>query len=408
MVRICLITPHHVSFQPRILREADTLADAGHDVRVVARRSVAAHHEADMQLMATRRWRLQSVDVSSRDMRWYLRGIAQHAYSRLFALGIHSTTTSVGGYLKGMHALGVLAAAEQADWYIAHTQVALPAAHGASVRWGARLGFDCEDLLAHHEAEPGEVIRFLERRYLGDCDYISAPSAHIAAALTEEYGVRPPIVLYNVFPLRLADGLPAPGQRRPSSILRLHWFGQTIGPDRGLQDAFHALADLADAELHLRGRLPSAYASEITAMCRRLGIVDRVYFHDTVHHEDLIGSLSIYDVGLALERPDRKHYALTVTNKLFSYMLAGLAIAATDTPGQREVQGGAPDAGFLYPAGNPAALAAGIRGWMEQRAALLRAQEAAWQAARTRFCWDIECIKLFTALGLQASREPTH
>ena len=115
-----------------------------------------------------------------------------------------------------------------------------------------------------------------------------------------------------------------------------------------------------------------------------------VKFHPLIDHDDLIRSMAEYDVGLALERPQNRNYNLTVTNKLFSYMLAGLAIAATDTPGQREVLNQAPAAGFLYPAGDAKPPRAMLEIWLQDRARLLQAQGAAWGAARSRFCWDIE------------------
>jgi glycosyltransferase involved in cell wall biosynthesis len=87
-----------------------------------------------------------------------------------------------------------------------------------------------------------------------------------------------------------------------------------------------------------------------------------------------------------------------VTNKIFSYMLAGLAIVATDTAGQREVMSQAPEAGILYPAGDAKSLRAALKGWIGARAKLGRMQQAAWEAARARFCWEVEQRKLLDLL----------
>jgi glycosyltransferase involved in cell wall biosynthesis len=105
-----------------------------------------------------------------------------------------------------------------------------------------------------------------------------------------------------------------------------------------------------------------------------------------------------FDVGLALEPLENRNAALTQSNKIGSYFLAGLAIAATDTPGQREVMDQAQDAGFLYAPGKPELLAQGLQRWVEDRKALRSAQQAAWEAARSRFCWDFEKEKFFAAL----------
>jgi glycosyltransferase involved in cell wall biosynthesis len=107
-----------------------------------------------------------------------------------------------------------------------------------------------------------------------------------------------------------------------------------------------------------------------------------------------------YDVGLALERPQNRNYSLTITNKVFSYMLAGLAIAATDTPGQREIMDQAPGAGILYGAGNAKSLKIALHAWIKDRAKLREAQKGAWHAARTRFCWEVEQAKFIRQIKL--------
>jgi len=119
---------------------------------------------------------------------------------------------------------------------------------------------------------------------------------------------------------------------------------------------------------------------------------------DRFKHDDLIRSMAQFDVGLALEREGNVGAALTVSNKIGSYLLAGLAIAATDTPGQREMLSQISSAGFLYPSGRPKLLAEGLRRWLDDRNALRGAQQAAWDAARRRFCWDVEKENLLQLL----------
>jgi len=50
-------------------------------------------------------------------------------------------------------------------------------------------------------------------------------------------------------------------------------------------------------------------------------------------------------------------------------------------------------AGFLYPAGKADILADKLSRWAVDRRALVGAQQAAWNAARARFCWEIEQAK---------------
>jgi len=121
--------------------------------------------------------------------------------------------------------------------------------------------------------------------------------------------------------------------------------------------------------------------------------------HSQVDHDDLIRSLDEFDIGLALERSENVGAALTVSNKIGSYLMAGLAIAATDTQGQREVLDQIPGVGFLYPSGNAELLAKGLKEWIRDRNLLLNAQQASWEAARTEWNWEVETKKLFKVLS---------
>ncbi len=145
----------------------------------------------------------------------------------------------------------------------------------------------------------------------------------------------------------------------------------------------------------------SGYAETLSRMARERGVP--LTFLPHIHHDELIGAMGEFDVGLALERASHRNYSLTVTNKFFSYMLAGLAIAATDTPGQREILQQVPAAGALYPCGRPELLAEQLRRWRDDRAGLRAAQAAAWNAARERFCWDLEQSKFLALIETPAA-----
>src|SRR5580704_4495329 len=399
-LRICLVGAANPSNNPRLLREADLLSQQ-HEVRVVSQGSSRAAAEADARLLARRSWRLQRVDHPRAD--WlpsdvsrpeWVRSVFVRGRRRLAEAAFHSfKATKLAEYsvCTSFSELLRLASAEAADWFIAHTQPALPVAVAAARRWNAKLGFDCEDLLTETGDRFCEANRLIEQKYLRQCDYVTATSNAMADHLAKTYNIPDPTVLYNVFPLSLAEGLLRPRQREPHAKLRLHWVSQTIGPDRGLQDVFEACAGLADqVEIHLRGRASEQEKKEQMALSQRWGVAECVKFHPLIDHDELISSMADYDVGLALERPRNRNYSLTVTNKVFSYMLAGLAVAATETPGQREPMDQVPGAGFLYPAGDTKSLRGALEIWIADREKLCQAQETAWDAARARFCWDVE------------------
>jgi len=264
------------------------------------------------------------------------------------------------GYSAALFEQRRMASRASADWFIAHAHAALPVAAAAAKKWQARLGFDCEDLLSERQTDPSALVRLIEGNYLAKCDYVSVPSQTIADSLKRDYGIKPPVVLYNVFPLSLANGMCPPQQRIRNGPIKLHWFSQTIGAGRGIEDAISVCGMFKDeVELHLRGSVSPGYENELRALSASANV--KVKLHPQVDHDHLIRSMDQFDVGLALERDQNIGAALTVSNKIGSYLMAGLAIAATDTPGQREVLDQVPAAGFLYPSGKADLLADGLK-----------------------------------------------
>jgi len=79
---------------------------------------------------------------------------------------------------------------------------------------------------------------------------------------------------------------------------------------------------------------------------------------------------------------------LTVSNKVLHYLLAGCAVVASDTSGQKEVAAIAPGALFLYPSGNAAVLADTLNGLVESPLKLSAAKAASLAAAKETFCWE--------------------
>lgn len=399
-MRVCLVTAHHISMQPRTLREADTLAKLGHQVRVVCRQVDQALFSYDHELMKRRSWQLESLLLARNgksSLDWMIESVKSSVYKKIYRAGARTSEVGARAYVRGMQRLTAMSQAEPADWFIAHAHPALPIAAAAARRWNAKLGFDCEDLLGEMGDDPPQIIEQVEQEHLPACDYISVPSQCVGERLRERYDIRPPVVLYNVFPRELAEGMIHPKGRSNARALRLHWFGQTIGKGRGLEEAIEAIGLIdGDVELHLRGRVSEEYRARLESLASG-NSRNQIVFHPVIAHDELIRSLE-FDVGLALERPENGNCARTASNKLFAYMLAGLAIAATDTPGQREVLERIPEAGFLYEAHKPELLAKGLQCWFDNRDAMSESQQAAWNAARERFCWDIEKEKYLNLL----------
>jgi glycosyltransferase involved in cell wall biosynthesis len=125
----------------------------------------------------------------------------------------------------------------------------------------------------------------------------------------------------------------------------------------------------------------------------------KLFVREPVSPTELVKYVAQFDVGLALETAVSENRMICMrdlcTNKVFTYLLAGLAIAASGIEARSSIFGGA---GFTYPSGKPEQLAYGIEQWINDRAALRQARSAAWHAAQVRYNWDIEQEKFIATV----------
>lgn len=382
MARITVISAGHVSNCPRMVKAADALAAAGHVVRVVAGQHLAWAREADRELMARRTWRLVPIEYGH-GARRLASGVAQR-WARLVARE-GGADVAVALAVNRVY-LDLLRAAvrEPADLVYGGSAGGLAVAADAGARLACPYAIDLEDA---HGLEPLECgdrrgaawLSAVERRAIRGARLSTTASQAIASYYAATYGIRP-LVIENVFePL---DAAPSPASARDP--LRVYWFSQTIGPGRGLEDAVDALAaaDIA-ATLHVRGR-DEGFTAGLRA---RAGRGTAIEVSPPGPPDEMVALAAGHHVGLSLERNDIPHRALCLPNKLFVYLAAGLAVAATDTPGQRPVLDTLGQAAAVVPSGDPTALAAAFRAWDADRARLTAARQQAWDAARTRWRW---------------------
>lgn len=415
VARICLVTPGHLSTNPRLVKEADALAAAGYEVTVVAARYQDWACEAD-KAFETRAWRrLPPVSFGplAPPARRALQ-LVRHKAARLL--------TGMGGSHPALHAaafhqvapdLVSAVARVPADLYIAHYPAALRAAALAARRTGAAYAFDAEDF---HLGEPpsgpeGQAgrrrIEAVERAYLADCAYVTAASPGIADAYVEAYGLARPSVLLNVFPRSEAPAASTPaGWATPAPSV--YWFSQTIGPDRGLECAVRAIGRARTRPcLHLRGHPASGFRATLETIASEAGVADRLLFLPMGSPDDMVGLASAFDVGLVGETGHSHNRRIALTNKQFTYLLAGLPSLMSDVPAHQAFAQTAGGAARLYETDDPDSLAQAMDDVLGDPLALAARRAEAHRLGQARFNWDTEQSILLTEVqrALSPSRK---
>jgi glycosyltransferase involved in cell wall biosynthesis len=388
---VCILTPGSIGSNPRVVKEADVLEAAGYRIRVIATRTLERIESRDEALMRRIRWELERIDLRSNSL-WRLRRLPQLAARGLFAASGHSGFATAA-FSPFTAVLTLAALRTPADLYIAHYPAALPAAVAAARAHGARYAYDAEDFhLGDWPEEPNydtdrKLARAIEGRFLHGCAYVTAASPGIADAYVEAYGIERPTVVLNVFPLTQApDKQTAKGSAEPGPSL--YWFSQTIGPDRGLECAVEAISIARSRpHLYLRGTLASGYFERLDALAARCGVSGKVHYLPPGEPDEMERLAAVYDLGLIAETGHTPARRVCLTNKLFSFLLAGVPPLMSDTPAHVAFIAEAGIHDQLFPTGDAAALAQLIDNLLSPEH-LDAARRKAWQLARERYNWE--------------------
>ena len=402
---ICLISPGHVAFNPRLVKEADALAHAGYDVHVIAANNLANVRRLDRPILASAAWTYELVGGASDFAALARRAVSKFA-NILVGRGVPSLTLAEWGHHALTHLLKQRAIDAKADLYIAHYVAALPAAYHAAQRHDGKWGFDAEDFHSGEFTPPQQnssaarAVRMIEGAYLPHSDHLTAASPGIARACRDAYGVDNPIVVLNVFPRAQAPERPSPaGVEAPGPSI--YWFSQTIGRERGLECALEAIAQSRSRpHLYLRGNLQAGFRPYFEGLAERLRLVDRVHVLPTAPGVEMERLAARYDLGFVGETGHTENRAIALTNKMFSYLLAGVPVVASDIPAHRAVAQDCP-AVLLYGVDRAAELAARIDSLLLDPGALAEARLQAWSAGQSRYNWDMEQAKLVHAVEKQ-------
>jgi len=340
--KVVLITTGQPSTNPRIVKEADALHAAGYYVTVLYCFFINWAYEKDISLLKKVPWKYKMLGGSAFEkksiyllsrIRSKIAGILIRFLGHSFLL---AERTQARAYDELLHAAKKM----KADWYIGHNLGALAVAVNAAKYNNASAGFDYEDYY-RGELPPDDKnnlkrVAWLESKYLPGLKYYSSSSEMIAAAVKKDHPhfIGKTVTLLNCFPL--AQQPVFKEKALSDDTLRLFWFSQTIGNNRGLEILLEALILLDDASIYLTlaGRCNEDMNEFIKVKFAE--IVNNINFAGIIQPEDLPSFASQFDVGMAIEMQEPLNRNFCLTNKIFTYLLAGNAIIFSETLMQAE------------------------------------------------------------------------
>jgi glycosyltransferase involved in cell wall biosynthesis len=390
--KVVMLSAGQPSLNPRLVKEADSLCNAGYNVTVLYCYWNHWGANFDKQLIPTKKWKAIQVggDPENKPLVYFFSKV-------IFRFAVFVCDRTKGKILADVaiarpaYMLNREAKKHKADIYIAHHLGALPAAITASKAHNKPCGFDAEDF--HRNETSNDITNAdvvfnttVENKYFPQLSYLTVSSPQIANAYRQIFVDAKPTVLLNVFPKSDCKVIDSSGP------LKLLWFSQTIGPNRGLDDVLAALQMLNKDwfELHLLGSQLPHNADFINDILNS-GIT--VKLHAPIHPDKITAFANQFDIGLALEPGFSINNNLALSNKIFTYLQAGLAIVASETNAQKEFLSDNPTIGRTYATGNIKAMAAILTDYYQNKLLLRMTKNEALRLGHELYNWEAESLK---------------
>lgn len=216
-------------------------------------------------------------------------------------------------------------------------------AHAAKIakKANAKLVYDSSEYwIGFMENEVWKSCGYLSLDYLSDeranihkADIVLTTSPTMSRKLEQDYNIHKFCCLYNA---PVLNGF-IPDSKASESGLKLVFHGG-VGPDRNLDGLFEAIAKLPDdVSLDVYGNLHPVYEKPCLEHVNKLGLSNRVTFHGKYDYGEMLDFLQEYDVGVYPAKAEDGNFDVTLPNKVFDCICAGIALLVPDFISMREL-----------------------------------------------------------------------
>jgi glycosyltransferase involved in cell wall biosynthesis len=399
-----------LTYDSRVRREAATLARAGYEVSLACLGAEGGQRDdlpADVKVLV-----LEPTATS------VLPGSEIPLYGgRLGRLGtILGRLKWAWAYARNVRAWGrsVVAALGPQDVWHLHDLTALAAVAPQLERHVPAI-YDAHELFLDTGTSlnlPGlarSALRAYERRLVARAAAVITVNEALAEVLSRRYRPKRLEVLHNC-----PDRWPPPARRPqlirdsaeiPAAAPVLLYHGKLAG-DRGIEVLMDALLQPGLENVHLVLMGVGWNRADYVQTAGEARWQDRIHVLDAVLPSDLLPWVASADVGVMPILASTLNHYLSTPNKLFECLAAGIPVVVSDFPAMSEVVARHPG-GPLGAVCDPTrvdSVAAAIRSILELDNAAGRAlRSRCLAAARTRWNWEAESVRLMALYGAVAS-----
>ncbi|MDD2134842.1 glycosyltransferase family 4 protein [Pseudomonas kurunegalensis] len=340
MKKIAMIVWNEFLNDARVLKEAQTLQNAGYQVRVFALHKPGVTQPSETLSDGIQVLRVRP-DLFSL---WPKNKLASQDKK---AKPLAQTESRVSAPMLMLRACGrawahlkffAYVVSYRPDAVHAHDVNTLPTAWLAAVTSRAALVYDAHEISTSREGYKNirRIVGFIEKHLMPRASGVITTTDARSTFFARAYGVVRPMVLQN-----RPRYLPSTHTNRIRNELALDkpWpivlYQGGLQQGRGLQKLVHAATLVPHAYFVFIGG--GRLTQSLINLSQSLGVSDRVHFIPTVRLAELPEYTASADIGVQpIENTCFNHFT-TDSNKLFEYLIAGLPIVATNLPEIRKV-----------------------------------------------------------------------
>lgn len=393
---VTLVTSAQPSANPRLLKEAISIYNAGYETTVVWCPISPWADEFDQKLFndyPSIKWIKAGFHTKAEPIGYWYARIRQKVWLFIYKSIGNYFDAAIKSQVLYSQELNSFALQNKASLYIGHNLGALPAIVKAAKKNNAKSIFDFEDFHRGEAADGSlqiKMVQEIEDDFMPLVDSITTASTSITKVYQTIFSNKIITTINNCFPLEYAS---EQIKVIPKIPLKLFWFSQYVGKQRGLEAILSAMSLFPKEEitLTLLGSSSIKIKQYFNNLMHSYNLkTDQLVFLDPISEEKIASIASMHHIGLASEFLHNENRDLCLTNKLFMYLLAGNAIVATDTSAQKTFLEDNQGIGSLYEQEDAVDLSRVLKNYIDNPELLDNHRKNSLKLGKTQYNWDIE------------------
>ena len=366
-----------VEYNVRVLQEAETLRNVGHDVVVVGFSNKSKK----------RNFTINDIPIVS----FYLHD-GRKGVSRL----IRYVTA-----FKMILGINFYVIFQKADVYHAHNFHVLPACWFSAFIHGGKLIYDTHETWTVHKNRkyhPEHIFAFIvEKLFLRFITRFITVNEMVADYYKTKYDVNNATILYNtrkILPLVKKDLIRKDLNLQKSKKIAL-FVGGFWPNGRGIMELIQSSEFLnGNIAIVLIGYGSEQMLQKMNDEIERYDGQDKVFILPGQPPDKLMDYVMSADIGMNLIKRESQAQDFQSPWKLFEYCMSGLAVVSTDLPFHRKVYGKFKIGEFCDKDNSPKSIATQIKLLLKDRKRLAQFKKNARKAAEEEFNWKVQEEKL--------------